>query len=63
MSTTMKTHCDNCGEDGPRIHRNAGGAVGLWPKEGDDIFDERLAQEQWNRWIIDHEFCEFRMEG
>ncbi len=61
MSSTIQAICANCDEVGPRIHRNAGGAVGLWPNLDEDIFDEALARTQWNRWIIDHEFCDFTM--
>lgn len=63
MSTTLTAYCEIHEVFGPRIHRNAGGAVGLWPGLGEDIFDPNLSRDDWNRWLIEHEFCNFQMIG
>lgn len=60
MSSTFRIRCEDCEEDGPRIHRRAGGS-GLWPSPGKDIFNEGEISLEWCAWLIAHEFCDMKL--
>lgn len=68
MSSTFQAVCPLHEVKGPRIHRT-GGNVWLWPnpdKPGQNFFtdpnsDERIRNE-WNAWLLMHEFCDFVIE-
>jgi len=67
MSTTFQAICELHDEKGPRIHRSAGGAF-LWPQPETTKFEEpnevfrKVASAEWSVWLIQHEFCDFKME-